>query len=43
MLNAAGARIFMDRRSAEYFEDKVLDADLDSKGNATFVVGPQTP
>ncbi|MFE4456447.1 hypothetical protein ACFROC_03725 [Nocardia tengchongensis] len=43
VLTAEGARIFMDRKSADYFEDKILDADLDSNGYTTFVVGPQTP
>ncbi|MFE3098843.1 hypothetical protein [Nocardia tengchongensis] len=42
VLTAEGARIFMDRKAAEYFEDKILDTDLDSKGNTTFVVAPQT-
>lgn len=41
VLTAEGARVFMDRRSAEFFDDKILDAGLDSTGNATFVVGPQ--
>lgn len=41
VLNAEGARIFMDHDSAEYFDDKILDTGVDTNGNATFVVGPQ--
>ncbi|WP_433561378.1 hypothetical protein ACQP1O_27735 [Nocardia sp. CA-151230] len=41
VLTAEGARVFMDRKAAEFFDDKILDAGLDAKGNATFVVGPQ--
>ncbi|MGV9837253.1 hypothetical protein ACWDUL_24105 [Nocardia niigatensis] len=41
VLSAEGARIFMDPKSAAFFDDKILDAGLDTNGNATFVVGPQ--
>jgi iron-sulfur cluster assembly protein len=34
-----GTQIYLDQRAAAYLEDKVLDANLDEEGTATFFVG----
>ncbi|GAB2531910.1 hypothetical protein [Nocardia heshunensis] len=41
VFNAEGARVFLDQKSAAYFDDKILDTGLNPKGDPTFVVGPQ--
>ena len=41
VIEAAGARVFLEPRAAIYLEDKVLDARLDEQGNAQFSLGTQ--
>ncbi|MGW4248874.1 hypothetical protein [Nocardia sp. NPDC004722] len=41
VFDAEGARVFLDEKSAAYFDDKILDTGVDTAGNPTFVVGPQ--
>ena len=41
VLEAAGARVFVAPQAAGYLDDKVLDAELDSAGNARFSLGVQ--
>jgi iron-sulfur cluster assembly protein len=43
VLEAAGARVFVAPQAASYLDDKVLDAQLDSAGNARFSLGVQKP
>lgn len=42
IIEAAGARVFVEPRAAAYLEDKVLDARLDEQGQAQFLLSPQT-
>jgi iron-sulfur cluster assembly protein len=41
VIEAAGARVFLEPQAAIYLEDKVLDARLDEQGNAQFSLGMQ--
>ncbi|MGW4247090.1 hypothetical protein [Nocardia sp. NPDC004722] len=41
VLSAEGARVFLDAKSAAYFDDKILDAGVDAGGNPSFTVEPQ--
>ena len=41
VIEAAGARVFVEPRAAAYLDDKVLDAQLDEQGNAHFTLGTQ--
>jgi iron-sulfur cluster assembly protein len=43
VIEAAGARVFLEPQAAAYLEDKVLDARLDEQGNAEFSLGVQGP
>ena len=43
VIEAAGARVFLEPRAAAYLEDKVLDAQLDEQGKAHFSLGVQGP
>jgi iron-sulfur cluster assembly protein len=43
VVEAAGARIFVEPQAAAYLEDKVLDARLDEQGQAHFALGVQDP
>ena len=43
VINAAGAHIYLEPQAAAYLEDKVLDAQIDSEGQAHFSVGLQGP
>ena len=43
VIEAAGARVFMESQAAAYLEDKVLDAQLDEDGKARFTLGLQRP
>jgi len=43
VIEAAGARVFLEPRAATYLEDKVLDARVDEQGYAHFSVGMQDP
>jgi iron-sulfur cluster assembly protein len=43
VIEAAGARVFLEPQAAAYLEDKVLDGKLDEQGNAHFYLGVQGP
>jgi iron-sulfur cluster assembly protein len=43
VIEAAGARVFLEPQAAVYLEDKVLDARVDEQGNAHFALGMQEP
>jgi Fe-S cluster assembly iron-binding protein IscA len=41
VVEAAGARVFLEPQAAAYLADKVLDAQLDEQGTAQFSLGRQ--
>ncbi len=41
VIEAAGARVFLEPQAAAYLDDKVLDAQLDEQGKAHFMLGEQ--
>jgi Fe-S cluster assembly iron-binding protein IscA len=41
VIEAAGARVFLEPQAAAYLDDKVLDAQLDEQGKARFTLGTQ--
>jgi iron-sulfur cluster assembly protein len=41
VIEAAGARVFLEPQAAAYLEDKVLDAQVDEQGTAHFSLGVQ--
>jgi iron-sulfur cluster assembly protein len=41
VIEAAGARVFVEPQAAAYLDDKVLDAQLDEQGTAHFTLGVQ--
>lgn len=43
VIEAAGARVFVEPQAAAFLEDKVLDARLDEEGNAHFSLREQVP
>ena len=43
VIEAAGARVFLEPQAAVYLEDKVLDGQLDEQGKAHFFLGVQGP
>ena len=43
VLEAAGARVFVEPQAAGFLDDKVLDAQVDGEGNARFSLGVQKP
>jgi iron-sulfur cluster assembly protein len=43
VIDAAGAHIYLEPQAAAYLEDKVLDAQVDSDGQAHFSLGVQGP
>lgn len=43
VIEAAGARVFVEPRAAAYLDDKVLDARLDEQGMAHFSLAMQEP
>jgi iron-sulfur cluster assembly protein len=43
VIEAAGARVFLEPQAAAYLDDKVLDAQIDAQGKAHFAVGVQGP
>jgi len=43
VIEAGGARVFLEPQAAVYLEDKVLDAQIDEDGNARFSLGVQHP
>jgi iron-sulfur cluster assembly protein len=43
VIEAAGARVFVEPRAAAYLDDKILDARLDDQGMAHFSLAMQEP
>ena len=43
VIEAAGARVFLEPHAAAYLENKVLDAQFDEHGEALFSLGTQDP
>jgi len=43
VIEAAGARVFLEPQAAAYLEDKVLDGQIDAQGKARFSLGMQRP
>ena len=43
VIEAAGARVFLEPNAAAYLQDKVLDAKVDEQGNAQFSLAVQRP
>ena len=43
VIEAAGARVFLEPQAAIYLEDKILDARVDEEGEAHFSLGMQDP
>ena len=43
VIEAAGARVFLEPSAAAYLQDKVLDAKVDEAGNAQFSLAVQRP
>ena len=43
VIEAAGARVFLEPNAAAYLDDKVLDAQVDEQGKARFTLGTQGP
>ncbi len=43
VIEAAGARVFLEPHAAAYLEDKVLDVQFDEQGEAHFSLGVQDP
>ncbi len=43
VIEADGARVFVEPQAAVYLEDKVLDAEFDEQGEAHFSLGIQDP
>jgi Fe-S cluster assembly iron-binding protein IscA len=43
VIEAAGAHLYLEPRAAAYLQDKVLDAQVDSDGQAHFSLGMQGP
>ena len=43
VIEAAGARVFLEPQAAIYLEDKVLDAQVDEEGTPHFTLGLQEP
>jgi iron-sulfur cluster assembly protein len=43
VLEAVGARVFVEPQAAVFLDDKVLDAGVDGQGNARFSLGVQNP
>jgi iron-sulfur cluster assembly protein len=41
VIEAAGARVFLEPQAAAYLDDKVLDAQFDEQGQAQFILGTQ--
>ena len=41
VIEADGARVFLEPQAAAYLDDKVLDAQVDDTGEARFSLGPQ--
>ena len=43
VVEAVGARVFLEPTAATYLRDKILDAQVDEQGNIRFTVGVQRP
>ncbi len=43
VIEAAGAHVYLEPQAAAFLADKVLDAQVDSAGNAQFSLGMQGP
>lgn len=43
VVESAGAHVYLEPHAAVYLEDKVLDAQVDSEGNAHFSLALQAP
>ena len=43
VIEASGARVFLEPQAAAYLEDKVLDAQVDEQGEAHFFLDGQEP
>ncbi|HEY2578334.1 MAG TPA: Fe-S cluster assembly protein HesB [Streptosporangiaceae bacterium] len=43
VVEAAGARLYLEPEAAAYLDDKVLDAELDQEGQAHFSLAVQEP
>ena len=43
VIEAAGAHVYLEPQAAIYLQDKVLDAKIDSSGQAHFSLGLQDP
>jgi len=43
VIEAAGARVFLEPQAVSYLEDKILDARVDEHGEAHFSLGMQDP
>ena len=43
VIEAAGAHVYLEPQAAVYLQDKVLDAKIDSSGQAHFTLGLQDP
>jgi Fe-S cluster assembly iron-binding protein IscA len=43
VIETSGAHVYLEPQAAEYLEDKVLDAQVDSEGRAHFSLGMQGP
>jgi iron-sulfur cluster assembly protein len=43
VVEAEGARVFLEPNAALYLQDKVLDAQIDAQGNARFSLAVQRP
>jgi iron-sulfur cluster assembly protein len=41
VVEASGARVFLDQEAAAYLDDKVLDAEVDAQGKVRFTLGQQ--
>jgi Fe-S cluster assembly iron-binding protein IscA len=41
IIESSGAHVYLEPQAAAYLEDKVLDAQVDSEGNAHFTLGRQ--
>jgi iron-sulfur cluster assembly protein len=43
VVEASGARVFLDPQAAAFLDDKVLDAAVDAEGKVHFTLGVQSP
>jgi iron-sulfur cluster assembly protein len=43
VVDASGARVFLDPQAATMLDDQALDAGTDAEGNVQFAIAPQPP